>query len=177
MGLDNKSDGCCYCLILAKGFGCARCSSFITTCWSLHKMAKPEFPSDEQSEGKMDGAAWQRLFCVTYLTTPRTVVAILTGPASWLDASATRHGAPFPCRPGWPVNMRRAGQVFVTVPGKKRAGNSHEMKHVPLFNNLILLKSAVSWETRGGQHAHTHTHARKKQGVKVVMRTVTQVAN
>lgn len=58
--------------------------------------------------------------CVTYLTTAWAVVAILTGSASWLDASPTRNIAAIPRRPGWPVNVRWAGQVFVTVPVWRR---------------------------------------------------------
>lgn len=57
---------------------------------------------------------------LVYLTTPGAVVAVLAGSPSWLDASSARHGAPFPCRPRRPVDMRRAGQVLVTVPGDNK---------------------------------------------------------
>lgn len=58
----------------------------------------------------------------TYLTAPGTVVAVLTGSATRLDASSASHRAAFPCRPGRPVDMRRAWEVFVAVPGKADRG-------------------------------------------------------
>lgn len=64
------------------------------------------------------------IVCVPYLTTPGTVVAVLTGSATRLDASAARHVAALPCCPGRPVDMRRAGQVFITVPGQRRSNDS-----------------------------------------------------
>lgn len=69
---------------------------------------------------------------VTHLTTAGTVVAVLTGSASRLDASAAGHGAAFPCRPGRPVDVRWAGQVFITVPGK-REQRPHE---ISTFNKI-----------------------------------------
>lgn len=58
---------------------------------------------------------------VTYLATPGAVVAVLAGPAPGLDASAAGHVAAFPWRPGRPVDVRRAGQVLVTIPAGGRA--------------------------------------------------------
>ena len=64
------------------------------------------------------------IVCVPYLSTPGTVVAVLTGPAPRLDAPAAGHVAALPRRPGRPVDVRRAGQVFVTVPGQRRSDDS-----------------------------------------------------
>lgn len=53
---------------------------------------------------------------VTYLATPGAVVAVLAGATPGLDPSAAGHVAALPRRPGRPVDVWRAGQVFVTVP-------------------------------------------------------------
>lgn len=53
---------------------------------------------------------------VTYLATPGAVVAILAGATPRLDPSAAGHVASLPWRPGRPVDVWRAGQVFITVP-------------------------------------------------------------
>lgn len=53
---------------------------------------------------------------VTYLATPGAVVAILAGATAGLDPSAAGYVAALPWRPGRPVDVWRAGQVFVTVP-------------------------------------------------------------
>lgn len=53
---------------------------------------------------------------MTYLATPGAVIAILAGATAGLDPSAAGHVAALPWRPGRPVDVWRAGQVFVTVP-------------------------------------------------------------
>lgn len=73
----------------------------------------------DKKEG-FEGAAGCENVCahVTYLATSRAVVAVLASATPGLDPSAAGHVAAFPRRPGRPVDVRRAGQVFVTVPGE-----------------------------------------------------------
>lgn len=68
---------------------------------------------------------------VTYLATPGAVIAILASSPPGLDASAAGDVAALPRRPGRPVDVWRAGQVFITVPEEvmtTRDGNAELTK-------------------------------------------------